>query len=418
LLISTIVATQVGGGTVIGISSSAFSSGTGFGLVALISTVSGFLCVAFLAPWAKRFGDRNQAYTLSEMLRRRYGRSVQLAAAILMLVAYLALLGGQFLSAAVLIQVWSGWQAETTILVSAILMIVYSAFAGLRGDIITDAVHLCAKSVALFLIVLPAIWLREPLINDLLNADAAIWSPLTFGGYSYLIAGIALGAIIPVVSMEMWMRVYAASNEITARRAFIWSAVGVIPFYVLPLCLGIAATQFSFQPSRPDTLLVELIFAYLPHGLLGIAVAGLLAVVVSCANTMVVVLGAILYRDILDRQAGADCRKEIRISRLLTLGVGLAGFGLAVLVGSIVQLILSAFFIIGMIGPVLIGVSIWRRATKTGAFWALISGGIVTIGLLPVMPQQAFLPGLAIGTLLFFGLSLLTSHSESENLTM
>ena len=416
-LVFTIVATQVGGGTIIGICSSTYESGIGFGLVAVISTVTGFLAVALLAPWAKRFGDKHHAYTLPEVLLRRYGRSVQIACATLVLFAYLSLLAGQFLSISVLLGVWTGWGAKATLFVSAVLVIGYSAFAGLRGDIVTDIAHFWAMAISLFAVILPFVAVRLPIVNALERLDPRILSPVTFGGYTYLIVGVLLGALIPVVSMEMWMRVYAASDQKTARRCFIWSSIVVVPFYLLPLLLGLIATTGPMAQIKPDSLLVEMLFRYLPHGFLGIAVASLFAVVVSSANTMIIVLGAVLYRDILAR-SGEDAPREIRLSRLLTLGGGVAGFAFALVVPSIVQQILNAYFVIGMIAPVLLGITLWRRATKAGAISALAVGGLLTVALLPIMPRTAFLPGLVISIILFFVVSLLTKHSAEENLNM
>jgi len=84
-LIFTIVATQIGGGTILGIASSTYAAGTGFGLVAIISTLTGFLAIAWLAPRIKRFGNKTNAFTLSEIIGVRYGRAAQIAAGIVIL---------------------------------------------------------------------------------------------------------------------------------------------------------------------------------------------------------------------------------------------------------------------------------------------------------------------------------------------
>jgi len=416
-LVFTVVATQVGGGTIIGISSSTYSAGTGFGVVAIISTVLGFIAVAWLAPWAKRFGDKNKAYTLPEVFRKRYGRGAQLVAALLILFAYISLLGGQFLSVAVLLQVWTGIGLHVALLLAAGGVIVYSAFAGLRGDIVTDAIHFWIMALILFLILFPVTGIDESLTQALANVEPKIWSPLTFGGWVYLIAGILFGFLIPIVSMEMWMRVYAANDEKVARRAFIWSAIAVIPFYVVPLFLGLVATQLKVPVTRPDSLLVELLFRYLPQGMLGLAVAGMLSVIISTANTMILVLGAVLYRDFLGRE-GVNEGQEVKVSRLITFFMGVLGVIFAVFTPSIVQLILNAFFIILVMGAALIGVTWWKGATSKGAVASLIGGGLGTISCLNIMPQQAFIPGLLLSCILFFSVSLFTKHSPHEDLTL
>ena len=417
LLVFTIVATQVGGGTVIGITSSSFTSGTGFGLVAIVSTVLGFLAVAWLAPWAKRFGDRNKAYTLPEVIGKRYGRPAQLVAAGIIVFAYLSLLAGQIVSAGVLVSVWTGASLVMALVLAAGGVIVYTAYAGLRGDIVTDAIHFWAKGLILFGILLPCIAAKEPLLFVLRSLPSDAWSPVRFGGYTYLVAGVILGGLIPVVSMEMWMRVYAATTEAKARASFVWSAVLVVPFYVLPMALGLAAIRLVPHSADPDRTLFALMFSYMPHALLGLGVAGILSVVISAANTMIVVIGAVIYRDVLGRKEGVDAL-ELRRSRLITFLVGLVGFLFAVGVPSIVQLILNAFFVVGMLTPALAGVTLWRRGTSAGAFASLLLGGLTTLAFLPIMPKQAFAPGLALSVLAFVIVSRLTRHAPAEDLGM
>ena len=140
-LVATIVATQIGGGTIIGIASSSYSSGTGFGIVALASTFTGFLAIAWFAPWAKRFGDRISAYTLPEVFGERYGRATHIASSIIIIFAYLSLLAGQLLAISTLLWAWIGFSPIVSMILAAGGVIAYSAFAGLRGDVITDIIH-------------------------------------------------------------------------------------------------------------------------------------------------------------------------------------------------------------------------------------------------------------------------------------
>ena len=417
LLVYTIVATQVGGGTVIGIASSSFVSGIGFGLVAVISTVTGFLAVAWLAPWAKSFGDKNGAYTLPEVIGRRYGRPAQLAAAGIIVFAYLSLLAGQIVSAGVLVSFWTGYSFVLALLLAAGGVVVYTAYAGLRGDIITDAIHFWAKGIILFGILLPCIALKVPLASYLHSIPYSVWSPVKFGGSVYLVVGVLLGAIIPIVSMEMWMRVYASTTQEKARSSFIWSAFLVIPFYLLPIILGLVAIRILPHTTHPDRVLFELMFRYMPHGLLGLGVAGILSVVISAANTMIVVLGAVIYRDVLGRRTGIE-GNELRVSRLVTFSLGLVGCVFAFAVPNIVQLILNAFFVVAILAPALLGLTLWRRATSVGALTSLLVGGLVTVAFLPIMPKQAFVPGLGLSILAFFIISKLTRHRPEEDLEM
>jgi len=321
------------------------------------------------------------------------------------------MLGGQLLATGIIVQIWSGFSFKIALILAGAGVVAYSAFAGLKGDIATDILHFWVMAIVLFVFLLPIMLLKEPVVEILQSLTTKDWSPVTFGGYTYLIAGIIFGVIIPIVSMELWMRIFAAENEKKARKSYIWSALLILPFYMLPLLIGLISTRTMPTVANPDSLLVDSLFKYLPHGLLGLGVASLFAVLISTANTMIVVLGATLYRDVLGRPVSGGI-KELRYSRLITLLIGLIGVAFSMAVPNIVQLVLNAFFIISILFPSLLCVAIWKRATSVGATLSIILGGLVTIVLIPKTPTQAFLPGLAVSILALIIGSFLTKRQE------
>lgn len=109
---------------------------------------------------------------------------------------------------------------KAAILFALIGLVVYTAFAGLKGDIATDRLHFWIMVVVLFGILVPFVALKVPVGTSLSKIPAQIWSPATFAGYAYVILGIFFGAIIPLVSMELWMRVYASTTSHQARHVF------------------------------------------------------------------------------------------------------------------------------------------------------------------------------------------------------
>src|SRR6185436_7798117 len=157
----TIVATQVGGGTIIGIASSTYKDGLGFGIVALASTFVGFILIGLFAPLIKNLSNKINAYTLSEIIGYYYGRSAQRICGIIILLAYFSLLAGQIVAATTLINVWSGVSFETALWFSGTSMIIYCAYAGLKGDIVSDTFHFWGKVVFYFLIFLPILLYKE-----------------------------------------------------------------------------------------------------------------------------------------------------------------------------------------------------------------------------------------------------------------
>lgn len=414
VLIFTIVATQVGGGVLVGITSSTLESGPGYGLVSLASTVTGFLLLMFLAPRMKRFGDRYGAITLSEVFLRRYGRATQLVAALVVLFTYFSLLAGQFIAVGVLVELWSGLPFAAALVLAGVGLVGYSAFAGLKGDFLTDSVHFFAMCLLLFAVLLPLVLIRTPISEVFRGLPSELLSPVTFGGFTFLIVGLLFGAVIPLVSMEMWLRVYASRSEKVARRSFLASSLLVIPFYVLAVLLGYVAYHFAPSLSNSDQALFAVLGRYLPSGLLGAGVAVFLAVILSTANTLIVVIAATVYRDLLGRGSTASKPGTLSGSRLSALVIGVIGVCIGLLVPNIVQVLLNGFFMLAVLVPALVAAFCWRRATRIAATASVVAGAIVTAALLAVMPRQAFLPGTIVALAVLLGVSWLSKHSSSE----
>jgi solute:Na+ symporter, SSS family len=414
-LILSVVSTQVGAGAIIGIASATWAAGIGFGLVSLVSTVVGFLLVARLAPVLKAFGDHYQAITLPDLLRVRYGRATQLVSAVIILFTYLSLLAAQFLATSTLIAMSSGTPLEIAVVFAVVGVIVYSAFAGIRGDIVTDTWHCLGMGAVLFLLLCPALVLRYPLGGWIREVPARIWNPVTFGGYAFLGLGLLFGAVIPLLQPELWMKVYASRSPREARRVMVFSAfsaLGVIPFYLAAIFLGVLGHMRYQKLPSGDQLVFAQIVDVLRPGWMGLGVACILSVIISTANSLIVVLSATVCSDLLGRGKGSG--SSLVGSRVMTALCGIAGAATALIIPDLVQLLLNAFYMLLVVAPALVGVFAWRRATSRGAFWSITLGGLSTLAFMFVSPKEAFLPGLIVSSVAFVLLSLFSKHSAGE----
>jgi solute:Na+ symporter, SSS family len=411
-LLFTIVSTQVGAGAILGVASATFSSGIGFGLVALVSTVTGFAALSYIAPALKRFGDHHRAITLAEIFRVRYGRPVQVAASLVILFTYICILAVQFLGASYLVTMGTGWAVKSTIVLAALSGIVYSAFAGIKGDIVTDTLHFWAKAVVFLLFLFPMLMLRHPPAEWSGAVPAAIWSPLTFGGYPFLVVGLLLGFIIPLLSPELWIKIYAGRTAPEARWVMLLAGLLVIPFYSFAIFTGVLGYALYNGRIQSDMVVIRLVTDTLPAGLLGLGLAAIYSDVISTANTITVVIAGTIFRDLL--RMDPTLVSNLRASRMITAAVGIAGALMAIASADLVQLMLNAYYMVIVVGPALAGVALWPRATAKGAVAAIVLGALTTVAFLFITPKEAFLPGLLVCALSFVAVSLATEHSPGE----
>jgi len=414
-LIFTIVSTNVGAGTYLGVASAGYESGISYAIMGTAVAIFGFCLTAWLAPRIKQFGDRWKAHTLADFYSVRYGSAARLIVAFVIVVIYIFFLGAQFLGISALLSVWTGWEFEITLVFATLGLIAYTALAGVKSDIYTDIVP--GDKLRIIVVLFPLAWQGAGGLQAIReNLPSSYFHPAAFGGWGFLVGAILFGAPVILVSMDVWQRLYAAVSPKTARRSLLLSGLVNLPFLLLPAFLGGAARSIGMHITNPDTSLFELMKRFLPTGALGLALAGCLAAFLSTANTMIMVTSASLLKDLYIplRQVRPSDEQALRAGRVFTVMASLVGLAIAFLIPSIVRLSLNSFFTLMVLIPSALGGFFWKRATSKGAVMSVVSGALLTWILLPFSPRMAFVPGFLLSAVLLVVGSLLTSHSSSE----
>jgi SSS family solute:Na+ symporter len=246
----------------------------------------------------------------------------------------------------------------------------------------------------------------------------ALMNPYTFAGPSFVWLGIGTGALLGLPAMENWQRVDAATSSAAARRAFVWSGVLNAVFFAAAMTLGLVAAA-SLPADTPSNLaLYRLIQTSLPPGLVGLAIVGLFAAIMSTANSMLMVSVAVLLTDLLyaghSRLEGVP--RLLQVMRRLTWIVGLAGLAIAYWRPEIVTLIQTALWGSGILLPALIGGLFWRRATSHAALASVLVGFPLNFGLSLVngWADVSWIPALATATAVFVAVSLAERETEPD----
>jgi len=410
MLVVSSAATQVGAGAIIGLASATFQSGTGFALVSLFSTVGGFILAALIGPALKAFGDSAQAVTIGDFLGARYGRGAQMAAGIVVAFTYLFLTAAQFEAFHDIFGFVTNsptWAFHA----AAGLVIIYTAWLGMRGDIVSDILEFGVKLVVLIGLGFYALWGRFGAGVLGQGVSGEILSPLRFGGWTFLILGFVFGASIPLLQPEIWFRIYSSRNQKEARLVFVWASLLVLPFYVFALSLGFCTSLAHPGQGKPDQQVIQTLLASMPRFGAMICFAGLSAVILSCVNSLMLAAGFAIHRDILGRSATRD--SDLKIVRGLTIAAGIVGVIIADISRDIVQLLLNSFYGLIVLGPALVGGAMRIRTGAIAAPVSILCGYTTTIVALAVMPGQAFLPGFIVAIVSFLGVSMLTRPCKS-----
>lgn len=388
----SIVATDVGGGFSIGLGGVGFLMGLSGTWLLFTGLVGAWLCAVFIIPKIKKLDIKHRMFTYSDFLRFRYGEKVALVAAIITTVGYLGFTGGQILAGAKLASgtmftepVWGMTPLQFSLLVIAIVTIVYTCIGGLKAVIYTDTMQWIILLTGLALITLPVTIYKLGGVGVLIDKLPPEF--FTFTNISWKTFFNWMVTIIPIwlVGMTLYQRVFSCRDEKEARKA--WYIAGIFEYPIMAftgVILGMCARVF-FPGAEAEMGVPMLIKEVLPIGVTGIVIASYFSAIMSTADSCMMASSGSLVKDIIEKYFVKDLsdKASMRLSEIATLGIGLLALVLAGKFNTVLNAILYAysFMVSGLFVPTL-GAYFWPRASSAGAFWSMLAGGGVCLGLM------------------------------------
>lgn len=410
-LIFTALSTSVGAGTVLGVASAGFQNGISFAVLFMIASALGWALMAHLAPRIKAFGDKTGAYTFGDYLAHQYSEKVRKVSRLVVIIAYFFATGIQFVAFAQLINVTTNLSFTPALLIVALVTVVYTTIAGVKGDFYTDAIQFFVILPVFLFLFIKGFSLVG--INELLTLPEGYLNLYNYNGAVFFWAGVFFAFPLILTSVDAWQRVFAASSEKVARKAFYWS--GILKVLVIAAAALVGLLAFHIVPNAPaDGAMFALMQEILPSGLLGLGLASILAVIMSTVDTGIMVGSATVTKDFyLVKNPQASEEEKLKIGRIAAFTFGLGGLILAYLVQDIVLMAIVSVQVLLIFAPALLGGLIWKVTNQKAAFWSILLGFVTTLVVLPFDENMAFIPGLLVATIAYV-LPLLSDNYRAK----
>jgi solute:Na+ symporter, SSS family len=302
-LVFTTLATFVGGGASIGLMAMGYESG--FAAVGIgIAYVIGFFILSRYAGKINRIGFTTSIYSLPGFLNlsytdksdRRHSRWFSAVVSGVNIFIFFFLLAAQFVGMASLLEFSFGMDYLPAAIISCLIVIFYTAFAGLGGVIITDTIQFLVIIIMIILIFIPGIIADTDGLQRLADLpETMLWG--THYGYIFLIGLLLFLSPSVMVRMDIWQRMLAAGSPKIARRVSILSGLGMLPFYFIFPLVGM-----SLRLALPDEVLSkDVAYLFLERhstaALLGFAVVGLLSALMSSGDSFLNIISISAIKD-------------------------------------------------------------------------------------------------------------------------
>lgn len=380
ILVGTMMTTWVGTGSLLGHSEKTYE----IGISAIIVPMGGILGIALIsivAARVRRFGQ----ITVLDILETRFGVEPRLLGTLALVTAYLVIVSYQYRAGgAVLRQVTGGeWDLQICTQIAAVFIIAYTVLAGMFSVARTDVANGVIMVIG-FIIALPILFGKAGGLDGMREAFAETPDKMrVFGPISPLTAvNLMLPAFLLVMGeANLYQRFFSAKDVRSARI----SALLLVPAIALVEMMIIASAWVAssfVEPDKPAHILLVAAREHLPQLLGALLLAAAVAIIVSTADSFLLVVATSITRDIYQRFVHPDASPQrlVVISRAAVVGLGVIAYGASQASEEFLNVALWAYTIYGAsITPAMLATFFWKRATTQGATASIASGAIMTV---------------------------------------
>ncbi|MGD9126950.1 MAG: sodium/solute symporter [Planctomycetia bacterium] len=398
----SLVVSDIGAKDMIGLAADGYQKGMVMMNYDFIGCIFSLLIAAFLfMPFFWMAG----VYTIPEYLGRRYNIQVRVMFALAWTCFMVGTLGTIFVSSAVMFEILLGWNFWFSVILTAVLVGLYTTIGGLKAVVITDTISCFILIVGAALICGLGLYEAGGVGGMLTEIDKVSWAsehthlilPKGSPDHSWpaviLGLGFVLGPAYWIGNQAIVQRTLGTKSQNAARASYLCCAGIKMIFPFLLVIPGlIAVALFRDQLGVPgaegwnaNRVLPTLVINLLPTGVLGIVMGAFLAGVLSnldsyinSASTLIV---TDIYKPFVSRHAD---RHYLAVGRWLVVIFLVFGVVMSYVVHKYFGSVFEAFqtFASFFQGPLLVLLllgMLTRFATAWGGFCGMLVGVVSAV---------------------------------------
>lgn len=373
-LVATLFATGIGGVSTLGVSERVFSVGIVFLFVFWGEPISNMIAGQFLAPRVQRFKGM---ISVGDIMGHFYGKTGTLIAGVAATLKCTGCLGGQIGALGYLLHLFFGWSQGISLCIGYSVVIFYCGFGGMRAVTLTDVLQFSILILAIPTLLLVCVQKAGGWVQMFQHVPDTHWMipPPQTDGSQYMFSFIVLS--IPFLTPPFAQRLLMAKDSQQARQSmFLTAAIG-FPFFLACALIGLAA--LSIAPNiDPNLAMPYLAKTVLIPGIRGCALVGLLAIIMSTADSFLHSASIAFVHDVIRPlwPIAMPNRLELRLTRVATFVLGYAAMAFPLWGGSLVDILFLAFHFWGpiIVPPLFAGLLGIQVSTK--AFLMAVTAGV------------------------------------------
>ena len=349
VLMATVCATIIGGSGLMGRAGVAYSSG----FKAIMTALPYLLGMLIFSGFAGRISAVGTAFSITsipDLFERRFGKAAKV------------ILGGLIA-----------------------LFIIYTATSGLFGVIYTDVFQFIMLILFVYILIPSASLVKLGGLSVFFqNLTPELAKPYIDGS---IVGDIITYFVFTLAGAEMWQRAFAAKSQKAAKNGLF---LGTLAYgFTIPLVwfMGVVAHQLVSAEKiaaygTTDAVVPALAIEILPVGLTGLALAGILSVIMSTADSYLIVSVQSCVHDVYKTfKPDISEKKELRLTRVFAVIMPLGALVIALYIKNAYSILMFAWsFYAASAGLPAFAALYWKKATTAGILSGMAAGFVVCIG--------------------------------------
>lgn len=386
VLAGTLFAANTGGASTTGIATNVYK----YGLSAcwyVIAAGIGFVLVSFIAPYFRR----SSASTVPEIISKRYGKASHIFTAFTSITALFMATGAQIIATASIINVVTGIDFRTAAIITTAVVIVYTMVGGFTSVTAANMMHVIfitvGMAVAMFIVVNnPEVGGFAALFSkaNAMQGDMDLLS-MTKIGLPTIVGYIAMYFMTFPTGQEIVQTYCSAKDGKSAKVGSIIAGLLSAAYAIVPAIIGLVAyvciDGYAAEPHK--TALADATIRFAPAVVAGLVLAAVVAATMSSASGNMIGTATMFTNDVFRpymNNGVKDDKKEVWISRVTMVIVGLVGLVVALTASNVISVMMSAFALrsAGPFAAFICGL-FYKNVTKRAGFVSIVLGTVVAV---------------------------------------
>ena len=403
-----------------------------------------------VAKKLRKYSEKNNSVTIPDFFEHRFrdkSHTLLVLSSMIIVVFFIPYVGSGFAACGKLFSSLFGLDYTIAMIVSAAVIIGYTATGGFMAASVTDFVQSIIMTIALIAVVCFG-------LSSVGGVDVVNNFSTSLDGYISLLSThdfttgsrVSYGGIITIISTMAWglgyfgmphilLRFMAVENpekiKLSRRISTVWVfiAMGVAIFIgVMTRTMVHSGVLAELEDSERAIVIIAQTLA--EHGfaaalLAGVILAGILACTMSTCDSQMLAASSSVSENIIHETLGIELSEHMQMVMARIVLVIIAAIGVFIAKdpnSSVFGIVSFAWAGFGAaFGPIMLLALFWKRANRYGAIAGMLGGGIMIFvwkflikPLGGIFGIYELLPGFIVGLFLCVVISLLTPAPEKE----